>query len=108
MSTRNKTDKPPEHAAIIVELWKVLNKVKCLIERNNVSLEDAQRMAGFIAEVRRLLGEWSGQKSRFAPACAIADQVRILNEQSLELEGLVKEIRNGLERKRRESGYGNE
>ncbi len=103
MSTRSKTHTPSEHAAITEELEQLLNNAECLIEGKDVSLDHAQRMAGFIAEIRLLLGEWADQASKFAPARPIAEKVRIFKERFLRLEGLVKEVRNGLERKHREA-----
>ncbi len=69
-----------------------------MIENKNIPFADAQIVAGSIAKIRQLLSEWSALESRFVPARPIAEKIRVLRERFLRLEGLVKEVRNDLER----------
>jgi hypothetical protein len=101
MKTRSEADKQAERVIITEEIRKMIGDATFLIESNGVSFTEAQRIAGWIAEIRQLLSEWAEVESRCVPARPIAEDVRVLRERSMELEGLVKEVRNGLEREQR-------
>jgi hypothetical protein len=104
MAAQSETNIPSEHAMTTKYLRELMGDAHRVIEGKGISFAEAQRIAGCIAEIRRLLSEWADLESRFVPARPIADTVRVLKERSLELEGLVKEVRNSLERERRATG----
>ncbi len=101
MTIQNETNIFAEHAMVTEYLRALLSEANRLIEVKNVALSEAQKMAGYIAEIRWLLDEWSLQESKFVPARPMAEEVRILKVRFLELEGLVKEVRNSLDLERR-------
>jgi hypothetical protein len=98
MTARSKMNRTTEQVKITGYLRDLRGAASRLIEGKAVSLTDARRMAGFLAEIRQLLSEWADVENRAVPARPIAEEVRVLRERFLELEGMVKEIRNTLER----------
>ncbi len=100
MKTRSNADKQAERA-IMEEIRKSMNDANSLIEDKDLSFTELQRIAFRIAEIRQLLGVWAALETRLDPARAAAEEIRVLKERFLELEGEVKEVRNGLEREQR-------
>ncbi len=101
MSAQNGMKIPAEHAAVIENLKVLMVSANRLIKGKNVSFADARILAGCIAKISRLINEWAGLENKFSPARPVAEEVRVLGERYRELEGLIKEVRNGLERKQR-------
>ncbi len=108
MTALNETNVPTDHALITEDLRGLMSHANRLIEGKGVSFDEARRITGYIAEIRGLLTEWVDLENRFFPARPTVEKIRTLKKRSLELEGLVKEIRNGLEREQRPTRSGNE
>ncbi len=98
MVLSGETNIPEEYATVTKHLNKLINDAQCLIENKSVSFAEAQRIADYITEIRLLLAEWTNLEGRFVPSRPIVEDVRVLKDRSLELEGNIKEIRNRLER----------
>ena len=101
MVTQNETNISAEHAMVAKHLRELINDTHRLIEDKRFSFAETQIIAGCITEIRRLLAEWADLERRFVPSRPIDQEVRVLKERSLELEGLVKEVRNSLAREQR-------
>ncbi len=101
MAAQDKTNMPSEHAVVMEHLNELINSAHNLIEDKDISLAEARRIAGYITEIRQLLSEWADIERRLVPARPIAEIIRVLKDQSFELEGLIKESRNRLERELR-------
>ncbi len=94
---------PARHAAVLENLKALMVNANRLIKGENITFADAQILAGCIANISQLVNEWADVENKFFPHRPMAEEVRILSERFLELEGLVKEVRNSLERKQRPS-----
>ncbi len=101
MAARNEKKMPAKHAAVIENLKVLMVSANRLIKSKDVSLADARILAGCIANISRLISEWANLENNFFPDRPMAVEVRVLRERFLELEGLVKEVRNSLEMKQR-------
>ncbi len=101
MAAQNEMNIPAHHAEVIENLKVLMACANRLIQVENVSLADARILAACIAKISRLMNQWADLENRFVPTRPMAKEVRVLRERYLELEGLVKEVRNSLERKQR-------
>lgn len=103
MKTRNEADKQAELAIITKEIRQMIETTSRLFKDTKVSFDQAQTIAGWIVEMRRSLSEWSDQESKYLPVDATSEDIRVLSKRLVELEGLVKEVRNGLECKQHQA-----
>ncbi len=101
MATQNDMEIPAQQAMVIENLKTLMVSANRLIQGKNVTFPDAQILAGGIEKISRLIDQWADLENRFVPARPMAKEVRVLKERYHELEGLVKEVRNSLERKER-------
>ncbi len=101
MTAQNDMKTPAQHAVVIDNLKVLMASANRLIQGTNVSFADARILAGCIAKISRLINEWADLEDKFFPTRPMAEEVRVLKERYRELEGLVKEVRNSLERKQR-------
>ncbi len=101
MTAQNEMKITAQYTEVIENLKVLTVSANRLIQGENVSLADARILAGCIAKISRLINQWADLENSFVPARPMAKEVRGLRERYLELEGLVKEVRNSLERKHR-------
>jgi hypothetical protein len=102
--THNKdSDISAGHRAVMDELRTLMNAVVRLFEKR-VSYDKAEKIADSLTSIRMLLLTWEELERRNMMASTTAEEVRKLRERALELEGMVKEMRNRLEREQRELG----
>jgi len=82
------------------ELFQMLDglsrKASEVLARRRAKAADVQLLAGYVAEIRHLLHELSLLSLRPGAPAAPHEQCRSLVERYLELEGMVKELRNDL------------
>ncbi len=95
---------PDEYATVTKHLNKLINDAQCLIVNKSVSFAEAQGIADYITEIRQLLAEWASLEGRLIPSRPIVEDILILKDRSFEMEGIIKDIRNRLEREQRFSG----
>ncbi len=101
MAAQNEMEMPAQHAAVIENLKVLMVSANRLIKGKNVSFAAARILAGCIVKISRLINEWADLENKIVPPRPMAEEVRVLRERYQELEGLVKEVRNSLERKQR-------
>lgn len=85
--------------AIQGDLIKLLDDSRELIKKSRINFEDAKLIAAYVTEMRVLLDTLSEVQARLNLHSASSDMYK-LKEQVMELEGIVKEVRNSLEQSR--------
>ena len=68
-----------------------------VLGKNTVTLEDARQLAGSVTEVRVLLTELEHVETSLDRPVAALTSISDLKQRYLELEGMVKEVRNTLQ-----------
>jgi len=85
-------------------IFVTLNELCCLsrsmISENTINLQDAQRLSLYVTSMRVLLADLEQIEDRLDRPDQTIASVRNLKEQFWELEGMVKEVRNNLDRER--------
>jgi hypothetical protein len=81
---------------LINDLQELLAASRQLLTRGTVDYETAKAMAGYVAEARSLLSELGADVSMGRKCGGSALLFAALKESFFELEGRVKELRNGL------------
>ena len=69
-----------------------------LLRKNNVTLEDTRQLADYVTQVRVLLTELEHSEARLHRSETALSSIAGLKQRYLELEGMVKEARNNLQR----------
>ena len=69
-----------------------------MLEKNNATLEDTRQLAGYVTQVRVLLAELEQIETRLHRSDTAMSTITSLKQRYLELEGMVKEVRNNLHR----------
>jgi hypothetical protein len=76
--------------SLLAGLAKLENVAESTVDRNAVGAERMNELAGYMAEIRHLLGHL--RPEQYHPA--VAEESRSLAERYRDLEGKVKELRN--------------
>lgn len=86
-----------EHLAEIFAMLDSLSrKASEILARRKAKAADVEILAGHVAEIRQLLSELSRLSLRHGNVAAPHEECRDLAARYLELEGMVKELRNDL------------
>jgi DNA repair ATPase RecN len=71
-----------------------------MLRKNNVRLEDTRQLAEYVTQVRVLLAELERIETRVPRSETVLSSITRLKQRYRELEGMVKEVRNNLDRSR--------
>jgi hypothetical protein len=88
-----------ENDNIFRTLEELYRTARLMLGKSTVTLEDTRLLAGYVTQVRALLAELELIEIRSSRLLSAPSPVTGLKERYLELEGMVKEVRNSLHRK---------
>jgi hypothetical protein len=74
---------------------------RLMLGKNNINLDDTRQLAGYVTQVRVLLAELEHIETRLHRSETALSSIGGLKQRYLELEGMVKEARNNLDRNAR-------
>lgn len=96
--TRGKKVTPDEREHILRDLYDLYHQSRSMLAGKQFTLQDARTLSASVTDVRILLTELGEIESRAPGGAQLTAAIRDLKDRYWELEGMVKEIRNGLDR----------
>ncbi len=87
-----------EREQIFVSLLDLYTRSRSALEKSEFTLHDTHAMAEYVCQVKALLGDWEKAEAvKGYPSCSLS-RINDMQFRYQELEGLVKEVRNDLQR----------
>jgi hypothetical protein len=87
-----------EREQILVSLLDLYTRSRNALEKGEFTLHDTHAMAEYVSQVKALLSEWGKAEAAKEYTCGSLSRINDMQSRYDELEGMVKEVRNDLQR----------